>query len=140
MINAVSNSTVPHITVIVGASYGAGNYGMSGRAFNTRFTFIWPTAKIAVMGPKQMAGVMSIIGRAAAERRGLEFDEAADAKRAETAEYWAEERSKGLFATSRVSDDGMIDPRDTRSVIGFALSACHSGPVEGTKEYGTWRM
>ena len=140
MINAVANSTVPHITVVVGASYGAGNYGMSGRAFNTRFTFIWPTAKIAVMGPKQMAGVMSIIGRAAAERRGLEFDEAADAKRAETAEYWAEERSKGLFATSRVSDDGMIDPRDTRSVIGFALSACHSGPVEGTKEYGTWRM
>ena len=140
MINAVSNSTVPHITVIVGASYGAGNYGMSGRAFNTRFTFIWPSAKIAVMGPKQMAGVMSIVGRAAAARRGLEFDEEADARRAETAEYWAEERSKGLFATSRVSDDGMIDPRDTRAAIGFALSACHSGEVAGTKEYGTWRM
>ncbi len=79
MINAVANSTVPHITVIVGASYGAGNYGMSGRAFGPRFTFIWPTAKIAVMGPKQMAGVMSIVGRAAAERRGIEFDEEADA-------------------------------------------------------------
>jgi acetyl-CoA carboxylase carboxyltransferase component len=140
MINAVANSTVPHISVIVGASYGAGNYGMSGRAFNTRFTFLWPTAKIAVMGPKQMAGVMSIVGRAAAERRGQVFDEAADAQRASTAEYWAEERSKGLFATSRVSDDGMIDPRDTRDVVGFALSAAHSGPVEGTKEFGTWRM
>ncbi len=140
MINAVSNSTVPHISIIVGASYGAGNYGMSGRAFGTRFAFIWPTAKIAVMGPKQMAGVMSIVQRAAAERRGIEFDEEADAKRAEVAEYWAEERSKGLFATSRVSDDGMIDPRDTRTVIAIVLSTCHNGPVEGTKEFGTWRM
>jgi acetyl-CoA carboxylase carboxyltransferase component len=140
MINAVTNSTVPHVTVIVGASYGAGNYGMSGRAFGTRFTFIWPTAKIAVMGPKQMAGVMTIIGRRSAERRGIEFDEEANAKRAETAEYWAEERSKGLFATSRVSDDGMIDPRDTRDIVGFALSACHNKAVNGTKEFGTWRM
>jgi acetyl-CoA carboxylase carboxyltransferase component len=140
MINAVANSTVPHITIIVGASYGAGNYGMSGRAFGTRFAFIWPTAKIAVMGPKQMAGVMTIVQRQAAERRGIEFDEEADAKRAETAEFWAEERSKGLFATSRVSDDGMIDPRDTRSIIAFVLSTCHNGPIEGTKEFGTWRM
>ena len=140
MINAVTNSTVPHISVIVGASYGAGNYGMSGRAFGTRFTFIWPTAKIAVMGPKQMAGVMTIVQRAAAERRGLEFDEEANAKRAATAEYWAEEQSKGLFATSRVSDDAMIDPRDTRAIIAFALSACHNKEVTGTKEFGTWRM
>ena len=140
MINAVSNSTVPHLTVIVGASYGAGNYGMSGRAFGTRFTFIWPSAKIAVMGPKQMAGVMSIVQRAAAERRGEKFDEEANAKRAASVEHWAEERSKGLFATSRVSDDGMIDPRDTRTVLGMALSACHNNVVSGTKEFGTWRM
>ncbi len=140
MINAVSNSTVPHITIIIGASYGAGNYGMSGRAFGTRFSFIWPTAKIAVMGPRQMAGVMSIVGRAAAARRGIEFDEQADAERAAIAEHWAEERSKGLFATSRVADDGMIDPRDTRTVIAMALSACHSQEVRGTKEFGTWRM
>ena len=140
MINAVSNSTVPHITVIVGASYGAGNYGMSGRAYNTRFTYLWPTAKIAVMGPKQMAGVMTIVQRAAAERRGLEFDEDANAKRVEIAEHWAEERSKGLYATSRVSDDGMIDPRDTRLVIAMSLSACHNNKVQGTKEFGTWRM
>ncbi|MFP6725707.1 MAG: carboxyl transferase domain-containing protein, partial [Alphaproteobacteria bacterium] len=82
MINAVSNSSVPHISIIVGASYGAGNYGMSGRAYGTRFTFIWPTAKIAVMGPKQMAGVMSIVQRTASERRGIKFDEKADAERA----------------------------------------------------------
>ena len=140
MINAVSNSTVPHVTVIIGASYGAGNFGMSGRAFGTRFNFIWPTAKIAVMGPKQMAGVMTIVGKAAAERRGKKFDEEADAKRAAVAEHWAEERSKGLFATSRVSDDGMIDPRDTRTIVAIALSACHSNEVKGTKEFGTWRM
>lgn len=140
MINAVANSTVPHVSIIVGASYGAGNYGMSGRAYGTRFTYIWPTAKIAVMGPKQMAGVMSIVQRAAAERRGIEFDEEADAKRAGIAEHWAEERSKGLYATSRVSDDGMIDPRDTRTVIAISLSICHNQDVAGTKEFGTWRM
>ena len=140
MINAVANSTVPHLSIIVGASYGAGNYGMSGRAYGTRFSYTWPTAKIAVMGPKQMAGVMSIVQRAAAERRGLEFDEAANDRRAERAEFWAEERSKGLYATSRVADDGMIDPRDMRTVATISLSACHSNKVEGTKEFGTWRM
>jgi acetyl-CoA carboxylase carboxyltransferase component len=113
---------------------------MSGRAFGPRFTYIWPTAKIAVMGPKLMAGGMSIVGHAAAERRGVKFDEAADAKRAAIAEHWAEERSKGLYATSRVSDDGMIDPRDTRTVIAMSLSACANNVVAGTKEYGTWRM
>ena len=140
LINAVSNSTVPHISVILASSYGAGNYGMSGRAFGPRFTYIWPFAKIAVMGPKQMAGVMSIVGRAAAERRGIEFDEDADAERAAVAEHWAEERSKGLYATSRVSDDGMIDPRDTRDVIAMSLSAAYNNKVAGTKEFGTWRM
>lgn len=140
MINAVSNSTVPHISVILGASYGAGNYGMSGRAFGPRFTFIWPTAKIAIMGPKQMAGVLTIVGRNAAQRKGVPFDEEADAKRAAHVEHWAEERSKGLFATSRISDDGMIDPRDTRAVLGMALSAAYNNTVKGTKEFGTWRM
>jgi len=83
---------------------------------------------------------MSIVQRAAAARRGVAFDEEADAKRAAIAEYWAEERSKGLFATSRVSDDGMIDPRDTRIAVAMALSACHTGVIQGTKEFGTWRM
>ena len=78
--------------------------------------------------------------RNAAKRRGIEFDEEADAKRAERVIHWAEERSLGLYATSRVSDDGMIDPRDTRTVIGLALSACHSKKVEGTKGYAVWRM
>jgi acyl-CoA carboxylase subunit beta len=139
MINAVSNSTVPHITVIVGSSYGAGNYGMSGRGFNTRFTYLWPTAKIAVMGPKQMAGVMSIVFRAQATRAGQPFDEDADRERAAFVEHWAEEQSLGLYATSRVSDDSMIDPRDTRDVIGMSLSACHSNVVAGAPNFGVFR-
>ncbi|MCY3886067.1 MAG: acyl-CoA carboxylase subunit beta [Gammaproteobacteria bacterium] len=140
MINAVTNSTVPHFSVIAGASYGAGNYGMSGRAYGTRFTYTWPTAKIAVMGPKQQAGVMTIVQRRAAQRRGLPFDEDANAKRVAGTEFWLEERSKGLFATSRITDDAMIDPRQTRNVLGISLSASHSGEVQGTKEFGTWRM
>ena len=140
MINAVSNSTVPHISIILASSYGAGNYAMSGRAFGTRFTFVWPLAKIAVMGPKQMAGVMSIVGKAAAERKGIEFDEDADAERAKIAEHWAEERSKAIYATSRIADDGMIDPRDTREIIAICLSVLSNNTVEGTKEFGTWRM
>jgi acetyl-CoA carboxylase carboxyltransferase component len=140
MINAVSNSEVPHITVIIGASYGAGNYGMSGRAYGPRFTFLWPTAKIAVMGPKQMAGVMSIVRRAAAARRSEEFDEGAEAERVAQVEYWAERRSLALYATGRVSDDGIIDPRDTRTVVGMALSACHSNEIRGARGYGVYRM
>jgi acetyl-CoA carboxylase carboxyltransferase component len=140
MINAVSNSTVPHITVILGASYGAGNYGMSGRAYDTRFVFIWPTAKIAVMGPKQMAGVMSIVRRGQAERRGEPFDEEADAQIREVVEAGAEAQSLGLYATGRLADDAMIDPRDTRDAVGMALSACHSAEVKGAPNFGVFRM
>jgi acetyl-CoA carboxylase carboxyltransferase component len=140
LINALSNSETPHLTMIVGASYGAGNFAMGGRAFGTRFTFLWPTAKIAVMGPKQMTGVMTIVNRARAERRGQVFDEAADAARAAKIEHWSEFRSRALYATSRVTDDGIIDPRDSRTVLGFALSACHSAPVKGTAGYAVFRM
>lgn len=140
MINALSNSTVPHVTVILGASYGAGNYGMGGRAFDTRFVFLWPTAKIAIMGPKQMAGVMSIVRREQATRRGLSLDEDSERLRAEAVEAFAEEQSLGLYATGRVVDDGIIDPRDTRTVLTIALSACHSAPVKGAAGYGVFRL
>jgi acetyl-CoA carboxylase carboxyltransferase component len=140
MINAVSNSKVPHITVIVGASYGAGNYGMSGRAYDTRFVFTWPTAKIAVMGPKQLAGVMSIVRRGAAARAGREFDEEEDARLTAAVEDREEKVSLGLYATGRVADDGIIDPRDTRTVLGIALSTCHNAEVKGAEGYGVFRM
>ncbi len=140
MINAVSNSMVPHITVILGSSYGAGNYGMSGRAFNTRFTYLWPTAKIAIMGPKQIAGVMSIVRRGQALRRGIEFDEEADRKITEQVEHYHELKSLALYATGRVTDDGIIDPRDTRDVVGMSLSVCHNNYVKGADGFGVFRM
>ncbi len=140
MLNAVANSTVPHLTVIVGSSYGAGTYGMSGRAFGNRFTFLWPTAKIAVMGPKQIAGVMSQVRRAQAERKGEAFDEAEDAKIVAAVEEIQEKGSLALAATGAVSDDGIIDPRDTRTVLGLCLSVVRSRPVEGATSYGVFRL
>ena len=122
LINAVSNSMVPHITFIVGASYGAGTYAMSGKAFNNRFTFLWPTAKIAVMGPEQMAGVMSIVRQAKAKRDGKKFDKKADEQLKAMVIDYLEKLSHGLVASSMLTDDGIIDPRDTRDVIGFCLS------------------
>ncbi len=140
MLNAVTNSTVPHLTVIIGASYGAGTYGMSGRAFGNRFTFLWPTAKIAVMGPKQIAGVMSQVRRGQAARRGVPFDEEEDAKVVATVEEIQEQGSLALVATGAVSDDGIIDPRDTRTVLGLCLSVVHNGPVAGAQGYGVFRL
>jgi acetyl-CoA carboxylase carboxyltransferase component len=140
MINAVTNSTVPHLTVIFGASYGAGTYAMSGRAFDNRFTFIWPSAKIAVMGGKQIAGVMSIVRRGQAARKGLPFDEEADAKIRAAVEAVQEKGSLALEATGAISDDGIIDPRDTRTVLGLCLSVVRNTPIEGAKGYGVFRL
>ena len=140
LINAVSNSMVPHITFIVGASYGAGTYAMSGKAFNNRFTFLWPTAKIAVMGPEQMAGVMSIVRKAKAKRDGKKFDEKADDQLKAMVIEYLENLSHGLVASSMLTDDGIIDPRDTRDVIGFCLSIVCNNVIEGAKEYGVFRL
>jgi acetyl-CoA carboxylase carboxyltransferase component len=140
LINAVSNSTVPHLTLMVGASYGAGNYGMSGRAYDPRFVFSWPNHRIAVMGPRQLAGVLSIVQRQAAERAGRPYDEEADAAMRTLVETQIEGESTALFATGRLWDDGIIDPRDTRTVLGLALSAAHSAPVQGTSSFGVFRM
>jgi acetyl-CoA carboxylase carboxyltransferase component len=140
MINAVSNSTVPHITVIIGASYGAGNYGMGGKAFDTRLVFTWPNAKIAVMGPAQMAGVMSMVRRGQARNAGREFDEEEDARIRAAVIERNEKESLALYATGRVADDGLIDPRDTRTVLGIALSAVHSNQVKGAGRFGVFRM
>ena len=140
MLNAVTNSTVPHLTVIFGASYGAGTYAMSGRAFNNRFTFLWPTAKIAVMGPKQIAGVMSIVRRAQMARKGEPFDEELDAKIVAAVEAIQEKGSLALEATGAISDDGIIDPRDTRTVLGICLSVVRNRSIEGATGYGVFRL
>ncbi len=140
MINAVSNSTVPHLTINMGASYGAGNYGMCGRAYGPRFLFTWPNAKTAVMGPQQLAGVMSIVARQSAASMGRPFDEAADAAMRTAVEEQIERESLALFMTGRVYDDGIIDPRDTRTVLGICLSVVHNNVVEGRHGYGVFRM
>ena len=140
MINAVTNSTVPHLTVILGSSYGAGTYGMSGRAFGNRFTFLWPTAKIAVMGPKQIAGVMSQVRRGQAARAGVELDEEEEARTVSAVESIQEKGSLALRATGAVSDDGIIDPRDTRDVLGMCLSVVQTTEIEGAEGYGVFRL
>jgi acetyl-CoA carboxylase carboxyltransferase component len=140
MINAVTNSTVPHITINIGASFGAGNYGMSGRAFDPRFMFSWVNAKLAVMGAQQLAGVLSIVGKQSAEAAGREFDLEADDRRRQQVEEQIEAESHAFFVSSRVYDDGVIDPRDTRTVLGMALSAAHSQAIEGRRGFGVFRM
>ncbi|MEV6926926.1 carboxyl transferase domain-containing protein [Dactylosporangium sp. NPDC051485] len=127
MINAVANSRVPHLTVNIGASYGAGNYGMCGRAFEPRFLFTWPNAKSAVMGPQQLAGVLSIVARQAAEAKGQVYDEEQDRTMRFMVEHKVEQESAALFLSGRLYDDGVIDPRDTRTVLGMCLALVGTG-------------
>ncbi|REF00083.1 acyl-CoA carboxylase subunit beta [Thermomonospora umbrina] len=140
MINAVSNSRVPHISLVMGASYGAGNYGMCGRAYDPRFLFTWPSAKSAVMGPQQLAGVLSIVMRGAAEARGQVYDEEGDKAMREMVENQIEAESLPFFLSGRLYDDGVIDPRDTRTVLGMCLSVIHNAPVRGADGFGVFRM
>jgi acyl-CoA carboxylase subunit beta len=140
MINAVSNSAVPHLSVLIGSSYGAGHYGMCGRAYDPRFLFAWPSAKSAVMGPAQLAGVLSLVARAAAAARGAEYDEAGDAAMRAAVEGQIESESLPMFLSGMVYDDGIIDPRDTRTVLGLCLSVVHNAPVRGADGFGVFRM
>ena len=140
MINAVTNSTVPHLTLNMAASFGAGNYGMSGRAFDPRFLFSWPNMRQAVMGAAQLAGVLSIVGRASAERSGRPFDDEADERQRRQITEQIESESEAYFMSGRLYDDGIIDPRQTRDVLGIALSATHSAPVAGRPGFGVFRM
>jgi acetyl-CoA carboxylase carboxyltransferase component len=140
MINAVSNSRVPHLSVLMGASYGAGHYGMCGRAYDPRFLFAWPSARSAVMGPQQLAGVLSIVARQSAAATGRDYDEAGDAAMREAVENQIEAESMPMFLSGRLYDDGIIDPRDTRTVLGMGLSAVHNGPVSGAGGFGVFRM
>ncbi|MFF7492460.1 acyl-CoA carboxylase subunit beta [Streptomyces rubiginosohelvolus] len=141
MINAVANSKVPHLSVLMGASYGAGHYGMCGRAYDPRFLFAWPSSKSAVMGPQQLAGVLSIVARASAAAKGQPYDDEADAGLRAMVEQQIEAESLPMFLSGRLYDDGVIDPRDTRTVLGMCLSAIHTAPVEGARGgFGVFRM
>ncbi|MGE0492477.1 MAG: acyl-CoA carboxylase subunit beta [Vulcanimicrobiota bacterium] len=142
MINAVATSTVPQVTVIVGGSYGAGNYGMCGRAYDPRFLFSWPNSRIAVMGGEQAAGVLALVAEQQAIARGLEPDQVKiGAMRAGTLAKF-EQESSPYYATARLWDDGILDPRNTRQALSVALSVAHNVDFvnPGAPRYGVFRM
>jgi len=125
MVAAVSTARVPKLTVIVGGSFGAGNYGMCGRAYSPRFLFMWPNARISVMGGEMAAAVMKEVGQP---------------ETAELLHDLYEEQGRPFYSTARLWDDGVIDPRDTRTVLGMCLSAIANGPIKGTSNFGVFRM
>lgn len=142
MIQAVTNARVPKLTLHIGASFGAGNYGMCGRAYDPRFIFAWPNNRIAVMGPDQAAGVLAIVAEEKFRRAGAEPDMAALDKMKAKVVAKMEAESTALFATARLWDDGLIDPRDSRRVLSLCLSVCREGDARVTKEnaFGIARM
>jgi geranyl-CoA carboxylase beta subunit len=142
MIQAVANARVPKLTLHIGASFGAGNYGMCGRAYDPRFIFAWPNNRIAVMGPEQAGGVLAIVTEEKLKRDGREVDHSKlDAMRAAVAGK-IEKESTALFATARLWDDGLIDPRDSRKVLSLCLSICREAEVRPLKPstFGVARM
>lgn len=142
LVNAVSTSNVPHLTLIVGGSYGAGNYGMCGRAYDPRFLFTWPNARIAVMGGEQAAGVMALLAEEQARARKVEPDRAAIAARQQATREAFERESSALYATARLWDDGILDPRHTRTALIQALSVVQQSDYASKKapRYGVFRM
>jgi len=127
MIQAVAYARVPKFTIVIGGSFGAGNYGMCGRGLSPRFIFAWPSARTAVMGGEQAARVMEMVARGKAARDGSDVDEVALAKQSSAIRAGIDAQSDALFATARLWDDGIIDPRDTRKVLGLCLQIAAEG-------------
>jgi len=142
MIQAVSNASVPQVTLHIGASFGAGNYGMCGRAFDPRFIFAWPNNRIAVMGGEQAGRVLSIVGEESAKRAGRTVDRAALSAQESRVISQFDRESTALFATARIYDDGLIDPRDSRKVLAFCLSICREAGIRplNRTSFGVARM
>lgn len=139
LVNAVSTAAVPKVTVIVGGSFGAGNYGMCGRAFGPRFLWMWPNARISVMGGEQAAGVLATVRRAAIEVRGGGWSSEEEARFKQPVLDQFEKQSHPLYASSRLWDDGIIDPRTTRDVVALSLRAALNARIEETR-FGVFRM
>jgi len=131
MVSAVSTSKVPAISIILGASYGAGNYAMCGRKFQPRFLFTWPSARCSVMGPDQLAGVMQTIEENSAKSRGEKADEAAVKNRVQALRETVQRDGDCYKTSSHLHDDGVIDPRDTRDVLGMCLEVINSKEIKG---------
>jgi 3-methylcrotonyl-CoA carboxylase beta subunit len=139
MVTAVATAKVPKFTVIIGGSFGAGNYGMCGRAYSPRFLWMWPNARISVMGGQQAASVLATVRRDAIEAKGGSWPKEDEEKFRQPILDQYERQGHPYFATARVWDDGVIAPEDTRRVLGLAISASLNAPVETTK-FGVFRM
>jgi acetyl-CoA carboxylase carboxyltransferase component len=140
MVHADANARVPKFTVIIGGSFGAGNYGMCGRAYSPRFLWMWPNARISVMGGAQAASVLSTVKQDQLAREGkakMGGDEVAEFERPTREKYEAE--GNPYYSTARLWDDGVLDPAETRRALTLAISASYNAPVEGT-EFGVFRM
>ena len=140
LVTAVATTAVPKVTVLVGGSFGAGNYGMAGRAYQPRFLWTWPNSRISVMGGEQAAGVLATVRREGIERRGGSLERRGggrvQARRCSTS---SRAQSHPLYASARLWDDGVIDPRKTRAVLALSLSAALNAPIEETR-FGVFRM
>src|SRR5437016_1243031 len=139
MVHAVANSTVPKFTVIIGGSFGAGNYGMCGRAYSPRFLWMWPNARISVMGGEQAAGVLTTVKRDQLARAGKELSEEEERSIADPVLQKYETEGSPYYSTARLWDDGVIDPAETRTYLGTGLSIAYNAPVEEPR-FGVFRM
>jgi 3-methylcrotonyl-CoA carboxylase beta subunit len=139
MVTAVATARVPKFTVVIGGSFGAGNYGMCGRAYDPRFLWMWPNARISVMGGEQAASVLATVRRDGMQARGEDWPEAEEEEFKRPIREQYETQGHPYYATARLWDDGIIDPADTRRVLGLGLSASLNAPVEPSK-FGLFRM
>jgi 3-methylcrotonyl-CoA carboxylase beta subunit len=139
MVTAVACAKVPKFTVLIGGSFGAGNYGMCGRAYDPRFMFMWPNARISVMGGEQAAGVLSQVKREQRERVGETWSQEEEQQFKQPIVDTYEHQGHPYYASARLWDDGVIDPADTRMVLGLCISASLNNPIEDT-QFGVFRM
>jgi 3-methylcrotonyl-CoA carboxylase beta subunit len=139
LVTAVACSVVPKFTVVIGGSFGAGNYGMCGRAYDPRFLWMWPNARISVMGGEQAASVLATVKRDGLEAAGQEWSDEDEQAFKDPIRAAYDEQGSAYYSTARIWDDGVIDPADTRRVLGIALEAASHAPVEAPS-YGVFRM
>ena len=139
MVTAVATAQVPKFTVLIGGSFGAGNYGMCGRAYDPRFMFMWPNARISVMGGEQAAGVLAQVKRDQKSKAGEEWAESEEAEFKQPIIDNYERQGHPYYASARLWDDGVIDPAQTREVLALAISASLNKEIEETK-FGVFRM
>ena len=139
LVTAVATSKVPKITVLIGGSFGAGNYGMCGRAYSPRFLWTWPNSRISVMGGEQAAGVLATVRKDNLERQGKTMSEEEEAAFKQPVIDQFEAQGHPLYASARLWDDGIIDPRKTRDLLGLSISASLNAPIEDT-QFGVFRM